>query len=58
MTGPDAPPICGENAGQHIYLDAGAYSSSSASLTVVTTGTSDTRELHISTLKSLFLPQP
>jgi len=47
VTGPDSPPICGENAGQHIYLDAGAYSSSSASLTVVTTGTSDTRKWRI-----------
>ena len=28
VTGPTAPKICGYNSGQHIYLDAGAYSSS------------------------------
>ena len=40
------PPICGENAGQHLYLDAGANSDTSATLSVVTTGTSDERQGH------------
>ena len=40
------PPICGENAGQHLYLDAGAHSDTSATLSVVTTGTSDERQGH------------
>ena len=47
VTGNAIPLICGENAGQHIYLDAGAYNENSASLSVVTTGTSDTRKWRI-----------
>ena len=47
VTGNDIPPICGENQGQHIYLDAGAYSSSSASFSAVTTGTTDSRKWRI-----------
>lgn len=35
VTGPDMPKICGSNNGQHIYLDAGAYSSSSTTFSVV-----------------------
>ena len=38
-TGKTTPLICGENAGQHIYLDAGAYSDSSATLALTLTGT-------------------
>ena len=29
-TGDDSPLICGYNPGQHIYLDAGAFTSSEA----------------------------
>ena len=47
VTGNDIPPICGENQGQHIYLDAGAYSSNSASFSAVTTGTTDSRKWRI-----------
>ena len=43
LTGPAMPPICGENAGQHLYLDAGANTDTSATLSVVTTGTADER---------------
>ena len=46
LTGPAMPPICGENAGQHLYLDAGANTDTSATLSVVTTGTSDERQGH------------
>ena len=37
-TGKTTPLICGENAGQHIYLDGGAYSTASASLALTLTG--------------------
>lgn len=47
VTGDTIPPICGYNAGQHIYLDAGADSSSSATFSAVTTGTSDDRKWRI-----------
>ena len=47
VTGSDTPKICGNNPGQHIYLDAGAYSSSSATLSAVLTGTSDERKWRI-----------
>merc|ERR1711892_896663 len=40
VTGPNTPDHCGENAGQHIYLDAGAYTTDSAKLSKVLTGTS------------------
>ena len=46
LTGPAMPPICGENAGQHLYLDAGANTDTSATLSVVTTGTADERQGH------------
>ena len=32
QTGSDTPLICGYNTGQHLYLDAGAYTSSEASV--------------------------
>ena len=37
-TGRTTPKICGENAGQHIYMDAGAYTDSSAKFELVATG--------------------
>ena len=37
-TGQTTPLICGENAGQHIYIDAGAYSTSSATFALTMTG--------------------
>ena len=32
------PLICGENAGQHMYIDAGSYSTLSAKLKLLMTG--------------------
>ena len=52
LTGPAIPPICGENAGQHLYLDAGAHSDTSATLSVVTTGTSDNRSYSVLELEN------
>ena len=46
-TGPTIPPICGKNEGQHIYLDAGAYSDTSATFSAVLTGTSTARKWRI-----------
>ena len=46
-TGPTIPPICGVNTGQHIYLDAGAYSDTSATFSAVLTGTSTGRKWKI-----------
>ena len=46
-TGPTMPPICGKNAGQHIYLDAAAYSDTSATFSAVLTGTSTGRKWRI-----------
>ena len=46
-TGPTIPPICGVNTGQHIYLDAGAYSDTSATFSAVLTGTSTARKWRI-----------
>lgn len=40
-------PICGINDGQHIYIDAGAFSSKSASFTMTNTGTTSSREWKI-----------
>merc|ERR1711892_120486 len=40
-TGRNSPKICGENAGQHIYLDAGAFSSSNANLEITLGGSSN-----------------
>jgi len=37
-TGKATPLICGENAGQHIYIDAGDYSDSSATFALTLTG--------------------
>ena len=37
-TGQTTPLICGENAGQHIYIDAGAYTTSSATFALTMTG--------------------
>ena len=37
-TGSPTPLICGENSGQHLYLDAGSYSSSNAKLKLLLTG--------------------
>ena len=37
-TGKATPLICGENAGQHIYVDAGDYSDSSATFALTLTG--------------------
>jgi len=39
QTGSDTPLICGYNTGQHLYLDAGAYTSSEASVKFRLTGT-------------------
>jgi len=38
VTGPNTPVHCGGNAGQHFYMDAGAYSTNSATLSKVLTG--------------------
>ena len=38
MTGPNTPEHCGENGGQHMYLDAGAYTDNSAALNMVLSG--------------------
>lgn len=43
VTGNTIPPICGWNAGHHIYLDAGAFSTSSATFSAVLTGTTTSR---------------
>lgn len=43
VTGPTIPPICGANAGHHIYLDAGGSSLSSATFSAVLTGTTTSR---------------
>jgi len=37
-TGKATPLICGENAGQHIYLDGGSYNTASATLVLTLTG--------------------
>ena len=47
VTGPTIPPICGANAGHHIYLDAGGSSSSSATFSAVLTGTTTNRQWRI-----------
>ena len=46
-TGPTIPPICGTNTGQHIYLDAGAFSDTSATFSAVLTGTGTARKWRI-----------
>ena len=47
VTGKPSPLICGENAGQHIYLDAGSYSSSEATFEAVLVGTATARKWKI-----------
>ena len=54
VTGPNTPTHCGENAGQHIYLDAGAYTADSATLSKVLTG-STARTWKIKVTKQVFL---
>ena len=39
-TGDNTPPICGLNTGQHIYLDAGEFSSNQAKISFSLSGTS------------------
>ena len=38
VTGANLPTICGEAAGQHVYMDAGAYSSQEATMVATLTG--------------------
>ena len=38
VTGPNTAEHCGENGGQHMYLDAGAYTDNSAALNMVLSG--------------------
>ena len=47
VTGKPTPYICGENAGGHMYIDAGAYSSSQALLTGAFVGTATERKWKI-----------
>jgi hypothetical protein len=47
VTGKTTPYICGENAGEHIYIDAGAYSSSEATFSAVLVGTATDRKWKI-----------
>jgi len=61
VTGPNTPVHCGENAGQHMYLDAGAFSSDSATLTKTLTGSSSrTWKIKVSMIEcgSRALPPP
>ena len=39
-TGDNTPPICGLNTGQHIYLDAGEFSSNQAKISFSLSGSS------------------
>ena len=47
MTGKPTPYMCGENAGEHMYIDAGAYSSSEATLAAAFVGTATARKWKI-----------
>ena len=54
VTGPNTPTHCGENAGKHLYLYAGAYTADSATLSKVLTG-STARTWKIKVTKHIFL---
>jgi hypothetical protein len=47
VTGKPTPYMCGENAGEHMYIDAGAYSSSEATLSAAFVGTATARKWKI-----------
>jgi len=55
-----SPPICGENAGQHMYLDAAAYSDSSATLALTLSGTTTSRnwKIKVSMIECSSLTKP
>jgi len=58
-TGRESPLICGENAGQHMYVEAGAHSSSNAVLTLTLSGSTARRwKIKVSMIEcdSLSLP--
>ena len=40
-TGDNSPPICGLNTGQHIYLDAGEFTSNEAKISFSLTGATE-----------------
>ena len=40
-TGDNTPPICGLNTGQHIYLDAGEFSSDQAKISLSLSGSTE-----------------
>ena len=40
-TGDNSPPICGLNTGQHIYLDAGEFTSNQAKISFSLTGATE-----------------
>ena len=52
-TGDNTPPICGLNTGQHIYLDAGEFSSDQAKVSFSLSGSTErkwnilVRQFHI-----------
>jgi len=58
-TGRATPKICGENAGQHMYVDAGANSDSSATFALVMTGnTARTWKFKVSMVECNSLQKP
>lgn len=58
-TGQTTPLICGENAGQHLYIDAGAYDTASAMFALTMTGsTARSWKIKVSQIECSSLTKP